>query len=154
MIEVSIVVVIIFLVWYFFYNKKKIKKTYYIPIEQTDLIKDAELIRLINEHRIIIGLEPLKVCELLMELSKDKSNYMSDNNTLSHDHFTNYSQDAQAVNFGEIVAHGYNTSKSTINAYLNSETHKEVIEKAYYNWIGSTTTNNYNCIFFAQYENN
>jgi len=64
--------------------------------------------------------------------------YMIDKNKISHDNFLQRSASLKnnpgAVNVSENVAFAYSTAESVVNAWLNSEGHREVIEGEFTNF--------------------
>lgn len=123
-------------------------KINYSPIE-------TEILILINDYRANKGLQYLKTLNLISTVAETHSNYMIKMGKASHDNFperqkklVNY---AKAKTVGENVAFGHSAAKSVFNAWLNSESHKKIIENSEYTHFGiSTKTDNLGRNYFTQ----
>ena len=97
----------------------------YKPIE-------VEILELINSYRISIGLNYLNNMEIIKAEAYPHTDYMIERNQVSHDNFlarrNNLQNNAGASSVRENVAYGYATASGVVNAWLNSEGHREVIE--------------------------
>lgn len=140
-----------------FYNKKIKDKIVNSPVEQTELIKDNELIKhnelikIINNNRFMLESSQLKVSSLFSEIGEEKAKYKANTNEISDNYFTTYEENAIAIRFEGLFAKNYSTPTSFFRAYLKNKTYKQNIENKNFNWVGSATVNNFNCIFFATY---
>ncbi|MFT4699234.1 MAG: hypothetical protein ACI9SJ_002400 [Flavobacteriaceae bacterium] len=103
--------------------------------QETDWELADQVLVLINEHRTSIGLETIsKDQQHASAYAVDHTKYMIDNNEISHDNFSfrnNGMKNRGAESVGEIVAYGYNNAESVVSAWLNSPSHKSVIEGPY-----------------------
>jgi len=104
---------------------------------------DYDIIELINNYRISNGLSSL---DILNEASKEANNhnhYMVNQGAPSHDYFYLRSQNLkQAVNaktVSENVGYGFSNAQSLVNAWLNSQGHRENIENPEVTNIGIST---------------
>lgn len=94
-----------------------------------------------NYERGEAGKEPLKVSNELMEVSRQKSEHMCENNYLSHDYLNRkwtYYIEKSGLNYskaGENLARGFNKPEKTVNALINSPTHRDNI-LGDYNYLG------------------
>lgn len=107
----------------------------YVP--QTKTI-EVEVLELINSHRINIGLSPLNGMNTIKAQAYGHTDYMIENDEVSHANFyqrkNNLINQAGAVSVAENVAYAFSTPESVVNAWLNSEGHKNVIEGDYTNF--------------------
>ena len=96
---------------------------------------EIEIMELINAYRISEGLTALNNKELIKGQAYSHTDYMVVNDNVSHDHF--YARKEYLVNnmgaqtVAENVAYGYSSAESVVNAWLNSEGHKQNIEGDY-----------------------
>ncbi|MCW9037297.1 MULTISPECIES: CAP domain-containing protein [Altibacter] len=103
--------------------------------QETDWVMAEEILDLINAHRRSIGLSDIqKDQQYASAYAVDHTQYMIDIEQINHDNFGIRSQalkqrGAQVV--GENVAYGYETAASVVSAWLNSESHRNIIEGNY-----------------------
>ena len=79
---------------------------------------------------------------------------MIETGTVSHDNFSKRSQtlmdQADAIAVGENVAYGYSSAQGVVNGWLNSSSHRKVIENPNYTHFGiSTEVNTENRNYFT-----
>ena len=102
---------------------------------ETDWKTAITLNNLVNTYRDSLGLNPIIIDNSYASaLSVEHTFYMIDKNKISHDNFSersNYLKNNGASKVGENVAFGYNTAEEVFHAYLNSPTHKNIIEGDY-----------------------
>lgn len=93
---------------------------------------EVEILELINNHRLSLGLNPLEDMGLVKSVAYSHTDYMVDNNVVSHDNFFKRSsylkENAGAKSVSENVAYGYTSAQSVVKAWLKSEGHKANIE--------------------------
>lgn len=117
-----------------------IQKTDYSKYESTHAIRETkdieiQILELINEYRISIGLCKLKYEPIIKSVAYLHNIDMINANQLSHNGFVErsdyliYKTHAQYV--GENLAYGYSSTVSVYNAWLKSPTHKKNIEGNY-----------------------
>ncbi|MBE0390429.1 CAP domain-containing protein [Flavobacterium sp. PL002] len=96
---------------------------------------EVEVIDLINNYRINIGLKPLKLSNFISNKCAEHDQYMIENNVLNHDNFDIRSQSIMttlsAKKIGENVAYNFDSAKSVLDAWLSSPDHKKNIEGDY-----------------------
>lgn len=104
---------------------------------------EQEVIRLTNIEREKHGLHPLKMDKKLGEVARKKSVDMMENNYFSHESPTYGSPFDMMVTFGvtyysagENIARGQTTPKEVVQAWMDSEGHKENILYPDYTHIG------------------
>ena len=116
-------------------DKIEALSTSYVPATKAI---EIEILELINNHRITIGLNSLEDMNKVKALAYGHSNYMRDKQEVSHDNFYQRSSTLKnnpgATRVGENVAYGYSTAQSVVNAWLNSDGHKEIIEGDFTNF--------------------
>ncbi len=105
-------------------------KTENIIVFYTQL--DYEIAELINAYRISQGLNTLNILNEATKEAITHNQYMVSQGTPSHDYFFVRSQNLKttvnALNVSENVAYGYTSAQSVVNAWLNSESHKQNID--------------------------
>jgi len=111
---------------------ENLKAASFVP--QTKVI-EIEIIELINAHRISVGLNALNSLSTIKAEAYGHTGYMIDKSVISHDNFLarkqNLTNSTGASRVGENVAYAYSTSQSVVNAWLNSEGHRNTIEGDY-----------------------
>tara|TARA_R110002050_G_scaffold243212_4_gene379724 strand:- start:7587 stop:8087 length:501 start_codon:yes stop_codon:yes gene_type:complete len=99
---------------------------------------EVQILELINNHRLSIGLNPLADMTLIKSVAYTHTDYMVDNNEVSHANFYKRSDylksNAGAKKVSENVAYGYTSAESVVRAWLKSESHKMNIEGDYTNF--------------------
>lgn len=107
------------------------------PIELTadQIVFSNEMLQIINEHRMSIGLNTLiKEPGLPTYLAVYHCNYMIDRGVISHDGFADRARilkDWGAVAVAENVGFGYDSPEEVVNAWLESPEHRDVIDGNY-----------------------
>ena len=96
---------------------------------------EIEIMELINAYRISEGLSSLNNNDVIKGQAYSHTDYMVVNNNVSHDYFysrkTYLENNVGALQVSENVAYGYTSAESVVNAWLNSEGHKQNIEGDY-----------------------
>lgn len=93
---------------------------------------EIEILELINEYRVSVGLTQLKTMDIVKYQAYSHTDYMIEQNNISHDYF--YSRkafleaQAGAIAVQENVAYGYSYAESLVNAWINSDSHRATIE--------------------------
>jgi len=105
----------------------------YVPL-------DYEIAELINAHRISIGINSLNILNQASKEAIRHNQYRVNQGIVSHDYFNVRSQNLKntvnAKKVSENVGYGYNGAFSIVNAWLNSVSHREVIENPIYTDFG------------------
>ena len=106
---------------------------------------EVEILDLINDHRLSLGLDPLADMPVVKSVAYSHTDYMVDNDAVSHDNFfrrSNYlKSNAGAKKVSENVAYGYSSAESVVKAWIKSEGHKANIEGDYTNFDISAERN-------------
>lgn len=117
-----------------------------ITVEYTQI--DFEILELINAYRISLNLEPLN---MLNEASKEAvahNYYMIKEGTISHDYFYIRSQNlidaVEAKKVLENVGYGFFNAQSLVNAWINSDSHRQNIENPNVTDFGISTSKDEN----------
>jgi uncharacterized protein YkwD len=116
---------------------------------------ELEIFDLVNEYRISIGLNALSPLNIVSSVAETHTSYMVSTGNVGHDNFPERQQklvqDAHAKTVGENVGYGFNSAQGVVNAWLNSEGHKAIIENPEYTHFGiSTEQNDQGRNFFTQ----
>jgi len=86
----------------------------------------------VNEYRSSLGLNTLVFTDNAYDEAESHTEYMISKGQLSHDNFrtraSRISQKTNASCVAENVAKNYNTAETVLNAWLNSNSHKNTIE--------------------------
>lgn len=89
---------------------------------------ELDLLDEINAYRVSQGLNALQIIEHISYKSSEHNQYMISVQNVNHDGFSSRKTNLQlvlgAARVGENVAYGYSTTFSTINAWINSPSHK------------------------------
>ncbi|MGS2726356.1 CAP domain-containing protein [Psychroserpens sp. BH13MA-6] len=93
---------------------------------------EIEILELINAHRINEGLQPLNSHNTIKAVAFTHTDYMVEVNNVSHDNFfqrkNSLMSNADATRVSENVAYAFSSAQSVVNAWLNSDGHRENIE--------------------------
>lgn len=110
-------------------------------------LDEQEVLDLINEQRTIAGLAKLEIDEELQNVARLKGKDMVDNDYFSHNSPTYGTPFNMIKNFGitykaagENIA-GNSSNKGAVNAWMDSESHKENILSNNYNYTGVAVVN-------------
>lgn len=101
-------------------------------VQKNDTKMSEEIMVLVNSHRASIGLTPLIMDQAYASAyAVDHTDYMISLSQINHDNFHIRSEALKsrgAVRVGENVAYGYDNAESVVNGWLNSPSHREIIE--------------------------
>ena len=126
-----------------YFNKLNISKTSYSPVESKILI-------LINEYRELKNLKPLERCNIISTVALSHSQFMAKTNSLNHDNFLDRRNllisKAKAKNVGENVGFGYKVANKVVEAWIKSDSHRELIENSNFTHFGISIEKNLNGI--------
>jgi len=122
---------------------------YFDEINETKVeysLMELELLDLVNAHRIELDLHSLESLNIISSVALSHTNYMVEIDQVNHDYFPvrqeNLVLKADAKSVGENVAYGYNSSKAVLNAWLNSDAHRAIIENKNYTHFGISIKQN------------
>lgn len=101
-------------------------------IAKNDVQMSQDILNLVNDHRLSIGLTPLIMDQAhASAYAVDHTDYMISLSQINHDNFhvrSNALKARGAERVGENVAYGYDDAESVVNSWLNSPSHREIIE--------------------------
>ncbi len=121
---------------------------------ETDWEMANEILALVNEHRVSQGLSVLKRDQQYASAyAVDHTQYMIDMNQINHNNFSKRSSAMKsrgAASVGENVASGYDTAENLVQAWINSPTHKSVMEGNYTHSGFGVVQNSKGKYFFTQ----
>ncbi|WP_299101752.1 CAP domain-containing protein [uncultured Winogradskyella sp.] len=93
---------------------------------------EIEIMELINAHRISIGLNALENHDTVKAVALTHTNYMIEEDNVSHDYFylrkQSLQDNASAAVVTENVGYGFYTAQGVVTAWLNSPGHRANIE--------------------------
>jgi uncharacterized protein YkwD len=109
---------------------------------------ELEILYLVNDYRVSIGLSSLEKLDIVSSVALSHTKYMAEIDQINHDNFSERQEQltelADAKSVGENVAYGYTTAESVLKGWLNSESHKALIENKYFTHFGISTEQNEN----------
>lgn len=104
-------------------------------VQKNDFEMSNDILQLVNDHRASVGLNPLTMDQQYASAyAVDHTDYMIALSQINHDNFHLRSKalkDKGASRVGENVAYGYDDAASVVNSWLNSPSHREIIEGNY-----------------------
>lgn len=115
---------------------------------------ESEIVSLINAHRTSIGLNTLGTLNIVSSVADGHTNYMIEVGQVNHDNFSQRAStlmaEAGAKTVGENVAYGFSTAEGVVKGWLNSDSHRKILENADYTHFGiSVETNATNKNYFT-----
>lgn len=117
-----------------------------VPVAPQAKQIEIEIMELINAHRITQGLSPLNDHNTVKAVAFTHTDYMIEEDNVSHDNFFQRKQslqlNANANVVSENVAYGFSSAESVVNAWLNSPSHRENIEGNFTDFDISAEKNN------------
>ncbi len=103
--------------------------------QKKEKVIEFEILELINTHRVGLGLNTLLTKGLVKSVAHSHTDYMINNNEVSHHNFYTRSDFLKlkigAVKVSENVARGYRSAQSVVRAWLKSTQHKKNLEGDY-----------------------
>lgn len=121
---------------------------------ETDWQMANEILVLINQHRASIGRPAIKKDrQYASAYAVDHTQYMIGISQINHDNFAVRSgalKDRGAVAVAENVAMGYTTAEDVVTAWLNSPSHRSVIEGNYSHSGFGVITDDRGTFYFTQ----
>lgn len=106
--------------------------------EYTYNSNELETMKLINDYRISIGLNPLEIINHISFKSEEHNKYMIENNIVNHANFVSRSENLiqvlNASRVGENVGYNYKSPQGVLDAWLRSPGHKKNIEGDFTNF--------------------
>ena len=103
--------------------------------QQTDKELADEILYHVNQYRSSLGLEPIIMCDTYASAyAVDHSKYMIQQNRVSHDNFSDRAEGLNSIgaqNVAENVAFGFSSAQDFVNAWINSPSHRDILEGNY-----------------------
>ena len=103
--------------------------------QQTDKELADEILYHVNQYRGSLGLEPIIMCDTYASAyAVDHSKYMIQQNRVSHDNFSIRAEGLNGIgaqNVAENVAFGFSSAQDFVNAWINSPSHRDILEGNY-----------------------
>ncbi|NRD22530.1 CAP domain-containing protein [Winogradskyella litoriviva] len=103
-----------------------------VPSTPQAKLIEIEIMELINEHRINLGLNALQNHDTVKAVALTHTNYMIEEAHVSHDYFflrkETLQANASANVVTENVGYGFSSADGVVNAWLNSPSHRANIE--------------------------
>ncbi len=114
---------------------------------------ETKILKLINEYRISLALETLVPIDIVKSQAFNHTQYMIDQNTMSHDYFhkrRSYLIDkAGAIKVAENVGYGYSSAESVVDSWIKSESHRAAIVGDFTNFDISVDQNEDGVLYFT-----
>ena len=105
------------------------------------------ILQLVNQHREDLGLNTLERLDIISNVALSHTNYMISIEEVNHDNFLTRQKDlvenASAKSVGENVAYGFNSAQGVVNAWIQSDNHRQIIEDPTYTHFGISTDSNF-----------
>ena len=119
-----------------------------VPAAPQAKLIEIEIMELLNAYRIGEGLTPLNQHDTVKAVAFTHTDYMIEVNNVSHDNFfqrkNSLIDNTNASKVSENVAYAYSSARSVVNAWLNSEGHRENIENPNVTDIGISSAQDEN----------
>jgi uncharacterized protein YkwD len=114
-------------------------------------VKEVELLKIINDYR-----HEKELSKLVPEVLATKVAYLNNvrmeaTNSLNHAYFDNRKAESKSNRYSENLAKGYNTAPAMFQAYLQSPTHKAVIDRNDMTHLSISIVGKYNTCIFTNY---
>ncbi|MDN3665406.1 CAP domain-containing protein [Algibacter miyuki] len=106
---------------------------------------ELETLELINEYRDSLGLKTLDNMDIIKSVAFSHTDYMMENNKISHDNFFKRSEYLKThtgvETVSENVAYGFSSAKTLVKAWIASEGHRKTMEGDFTNFDISAEKN-------------
>ncbi|RED22720.1 Cysteine-rich secretory protein family protein [Flavobacterium cutihirudinis] len=93
---------------------------------------EIQTMKVINDYRISIGLKPLNKIDHVSEKASEHNNDMILKDNVGHEDFVNRSESIIKVlgakNVAENIAYNYRSAEGALNSWLQSPSHRAIIE--------------------------
>jgi len=161
---------ILFIFYFLLKNEIKDKTVKTLVINPKDLIKytpiegplnkmEGELLTLINDYRVSIGVHKLKIDFYSRNLCYDHIGYMLNTKLVNHKNLDKrvYQLSLRGAKMiSELVCDFYSKPEQFLNHYLKNDSNRNIIESSDYTHIGIGLVedyggNHYNIIIFTQF---
>lgn len=103
-----------------------------IPIALSNEMVENEVLNVVNDHRLSLGLNALLFSEAAYVQAGTHNDYMIQKGSISHDNFSSRASkiaaEVDAKFVAENVARDYNSAEGAFQGWLNSTSHKKTME--------------------------
>jgi len=125
-----------------------------VPEAQNMIDIEGELLSVVNDHRVTLGLSALDYSAVAYEYANQHNDYMISKGSLSHDNFSSraskISSEESAEYVAENVAKDYNNATEAFQGWLVSSSHKSTMEGEFTHTAVSVKKNNAGKFYFTQ----
>ena len=115
---------------------------------------ETDVMDAINEHRVSIGLNNLQYGAVAQSFADSHNTYMIAQGIISHDDFARRASDlsvqANADKVSENLAKDFTSASEVLKAWLESPTHKKVLEGEFTHTAVSVTADADGVLYFTQ----
>jgi uncharacterized protein YkwD len=119
---------------------------YFNEIKTEYATMELEIIDLINEYRNSLGMQALETLNMISSVALTQSSHTITNYEMNHDGFTKQQENSMGLTnakwTGESVVVVFNSATGAINAMLNNEDHRAIIENETYTHVGISIEQN------------
>ncbi|MBT8316492.1 MAG: CAP domain-containing protein [Lutibacter sp.] len=127
-------------------DNEEIYMTQIIDHKNTYSSMELEILNLVNNYRDSLGINRLSKLDIVSTVAFSHTTYMAEVGKVSHDNFYDRHQElvnlANAKTVGENVGYGYNSANGVFNAWILSDSHKQLIENSKFTHFGISTEKN------------
>ncbi|HKJ07362.1 MAG TPA: CAP domain-containing protein [Flavobacteriaceae bacterium] len=133
------------------YHNSTIEEEVYVAYTDMEL----EVLNLVNNYRAVRNLPALNKLNIVSYVAETHSSYMAETGLVNHDNFSKRNSElvekASAKAVGENVAFGFNSANAVVNAWINSDSHRKILENEDYTHFGvAIETNSQGRHYFTQ----
>lgn len=113
-----------------------------LTYEQT--VIERNLVHLINDYRDQHNLMTVSKVDHISALAYEHNLWMIENHMTNHNYFQRRVNSIQSVldveRIGEIIAYNYQNNSSVLSAWINSPSHKAILDDSRYMYVGLAIT--------------
>lgn len=101
---------------------------------------ELEILDIVNNYRVSENLSKLQTLNIISNVANEHTNYMIQTGEVSHANFNlraqNLITNAKAKSVSENIAYGYSSAQAVFNGWLNSESHKKIMDNPNFTHFG------------------
>lgn len=125
-----------------------------IPEAQNNVQLEQDVMTVVNEHRLTLGLTELQFSEVAYKYANKHTDYMISKGSISHDNFSARASDINSEVTVEMVAENvakdYNTALEAFEGWYTSASHKKTMEGDFTHTGVSVKMNSNGDFYFTQ----
>ncbi|MBM1104937.1 CAP domain-containing protein [Aurantibacter crassamenti] len=125
-----------------------------LPIAKNNIVVEEELLDVVNNHRLSIGVNTLEFSEEAYVEANAHNDYMISKGNLSHDNFSSRASKIAAVidveYVAENVAKNFDTAAGAYENWLGSASHKKTMEGEFTHTAVSVKSDASGKLYFTQ----